>query len=113
MPECEARIRAVTSELVTALRDRRNIAEELGLATAQYTRARNRLHLMSKSENEGFTIPDHEAWVETRIEQQYDDVGFTMRLAKARQQGLNVYIDGLQTIIEVLRSALKTAREIS
>ena len=47
-----------------------------------------------------------------QIEKEYDDVGFTMRLAKARQSALSQYINGLETIIDTLRSHLKTAREL-
>ena len=108
--EVQARQRSISRRLVEAIRQQRDLATRYGQAEADYQREYHKTHLESTLEpsRDGWNVAQHESWAKVETAD-FNDI----RLILKEQKGaLRSEVDALKTVLELLRSHGKTAREL-
>lgn len=109
--EAQSRVRHVTSRLLEAVREQRDIGHQYASAEADYRASFHQARLTSYSDPEraDWTVARHESWAEV----QAVELDTARIILKERKSALRSEVDALKTVVEALRSHVKTARELS
>lgn len=107
--ECEQRAQRIVRELHRAVEEHAGFAEQAVVAIREARVSYDSALLRSKVENDGFSVPFHEAWAR----QEATDQLFEKDLAEKLEQHHRKKVDALQSILIVIQSMMKNARALS